>query len=69
MNKLEIMAMRMQAVQNRREQLDAVASACIKMQMYPTLNEGLGHCPPPANTHPLRWRAMIINFIVNDGNV
>jgi len=69
MTPMEALALRIQAKQNRREQMDAVASACIKMQMYPTLLEGLGQCPPPANTNPLRWRAMIINFIVNEGNV
>lgn len=68
MNKMEIMAMRMAAVQNRREQIDAVSAAILKLSMLNlTWKEGMVECPPPSNINPLRWRAMLSNFVVNNG--
>lgn len=62
--------MRFQAIQNRKEQIEAVSSACLKLSMLNlTWKDGMVECPPPSNIDPLRWRAMIINFIVNEGNV
>ena len=68
MNKLEIMAMRLEAVQNRRLQIEAVSSAILKLQMLGlTPENGMVECPPVHNIDPLRWRAMIRHFFYNEG--
>lgn len=70
MTKLEQTAMRFQAAQNRRDQIEAVSSACLKLEMMGLqIPAGLIECPPPANIDPLRWKAMILTFIINEGNI
>ena len=59
----EKMMLHARAWNDRREQIDAVSSATIKLEMMGlTPENGMVECPPPSNIDPLRWRAMIRNF-------
>lgn len=50
----------------RRNQLNAVASAVLKLDMLGlTLENGMIECPPPSDIHPFRWKAMLNHAIVN----
>lgn len=58
--------MAMEAIMNRRVQVDAVASAVLTIEMMGlTLETGMVQCPPPHGFHPLRWKAMIAHTLIN----
>jgi hypothetical protein len=61
MGPLEIRAMIYQAAMNRRDQLDRVSSAVLKLEMMGlTPYNGMVECPPPDGIDPFRWKAMLI---------
>jgi hypothetical protein len=70
MDQMERYRLKVKAQENRREQLEAVSAAAIKLHMLGlTPENGMVNCPPPANTDPLRWRAMIRNYFYNEGTM
>ena len=70
MGPLEIRAMIYQAAMNRRDQIDRVSSAVLKLEiMGLTPYNGMIECPPPNGVDPFRWKAMILNYFINEGKV
>jgi len=70
MSPIEILELQNRALEGKREQLNAVYHALLKLQMMGlTIQSGMVQCPPPANIHPSRWKAMLVFAVANPENL
>jgi len=70
MTAIERVQLQNQALMGRRHQLEAVYSALLKLEMMGlTLENGMVECNPPEDINPLRWKAMLVFAVNNQGEI